>query len=156
MFVMTMETTVKILQTYGAIGVQAVKSDIDRISVSGKSRDLTRFEVTSKNNVDTLIIFGAPYLETGRGPRQSSETSNFLDNIDLWVQDKFPGESPVKQRQLAKFFRYRINKEGDATFKKGGRKVYSDTLDKLVEEIKAEVRKDFHIQFTNMIKNSWR
>lgn len=148
-----MESTVKILNTYGAIGVEAIKNDIDKVSVSGKSRDKTRFEVKSNGDVDTLTIFGPTYIETGRGPRKSSENSGFLDNLDKWVQETFPGESPVKQRQLAKFFRWRINKEGDETYKKGGRIVYSPTVNKLVEEIKVEVRKDFKINFSNMIKN---
>jgi hypothetical protein len=49
----------------------------------------------------------------------------------------------------------KIQKEGDKTFKQGGRIVYSDDVDKFVDELKKECRKAAKIKFTRTIKNAF-
>lgn len=145
----------KILQYFAPIAVERIKSDIETVSVTGKSAKTVRAEVTQSPTVDRLTIFGPTYIETGRGPRRSTAESDFQDNLVEWIKKKKPGLSDKKQQQLARFFRLRINKSGDETFKKGGRKVYHDTVVKVTSEIKAEAVKDFRIKFSRFVKNSF-
>lgn len=154
-----MQSTVNILKAYGAVAVQAIKQDLEKVKATGKTQASIRFDVKSEGATDTLFIYGRPFtpaVETGRGPRKSSELGNFQDNMLEWVRIRFPGLDNKKQIRLAKFFRWKINKQGDKTHRQGGREVYSHTLDKVTEEIKMEVKKDFRINFSNFIKNSLR
>lgn len=145
----------KLLLSFAAPVVTKVKADIQPYSVSGESAKSVRAEVISPTEeVDRLVIYGPAYIETGRGPRESSKESGFEDRIYQWVQSVFPGESPVAQKKLAKYFRWKINQEGDKTFKEGGRKVYSDTLIKMTDEIKAAAVKEFRIKFSKFVKNA--
>jgi hypothetical protein len=58
-----------------------------------------------------------------------------------------------KRRNLARFLTLKINKEGDKTFKEGGRIVYSPTITKLVEETKQAVAKLKKKEITSLIVN---
>lgn len=152
-----MQSIVNILNAYGLLTVEAIKKDLDKVTATGKTKQSIRFTVTSEGPVDRLIIYGRPHtdvIETGRGPRKSSTESGFEDNLLQWVKIRFPGEPPKKQLALAKYFRWKINKEGDKTFKLGGKQVYSDTIEKAVKEIKAAVLKDFRINFSNFVKST--
>jgi len=153
-----MESTVKILKQYGALAVIAVKNDLQKVSATGKTAASIRFTVTSPSeSVDKLTIYGrafTPAIETGRGPRKNSQQSDFEDNLKEWVKIRFGGLDPKKQERLAKFLRWKINKEGDKTHKEGGKEVYSQSLYRAVDEAKAAIRKDFRINFSNFVKNS--
>jgi len=150
-----MEFVVKTFRAFGPLVVEGVKQAISTVSVSGKSAEKVRFEVKSPTKeVDRLTIFGPAYIETGRGPRKSSEESGFEDNLYDWIQAKFPGISPVQQKKLSKFLRWKINKEGDKTYKEGGRQVYSQVLVKATADIKAAVTKEFRINFSRFVKNA--
>jgi hypothetical protein len=142
----------KTLNEYGAGAVQALKNDVSRISATGDTADSIRYEVKSDDDSDKLTIFGRAFfstIESGRGPRQSSTDHGFKDKMLDYMKAKGIGANLTekKREQLAKFLVYRINKEGDKTFKQGGRIVYSPTLDKLVAELRKELTKDF-VQFS--------
>ena len=151
-----MEFVIKTFRAFGPVVVEAVKQAISVVSVSGKSAEKVRFEVKSPTKeVDRLTIFGPGYIETGRGPRKSSEESGFEDNLYEWIQAKFPGISPVQQKKLSKFLRWKINKEGDKTYKEGGRQVYSQVLTKATDDIKRAVVKEYRINFSKFVKNAF-
>lgn len=145
----------KILQYFAPLAVAQIKDDIGTVSVTGKSAKLVRAEVKQTATVDRLTIFGPTYIETGRGPRRSTTESDFQDNLVEWLKRKAPNLSDKKREQLARFLRLRINKSGDETYKKGGRKVYHDTVVKITEQIKEEAVKDFRIKFSRFVKNSF-
>lgn len=153
-----MESTVAILNTIGASTVQAVKGDLQALSATGKTVRSVRYQVSSPSpSIDRLVIYARAFtqvLESGRGPRKSSQESNFQDNMDEWVNIRFPSLPDKKKKQLAKYLRWKINKQGDKTHRQGGKQVYSQTLIKAAEAIRAAVTKDFKIKFSNFVKNA--
>lgn len=134
----------QVLDQQGKIGVAVVKAAIEVYSATGKSADSVRYEATGT----TLKIFARGYIEameTGRGPRQSSQDGNFKDSMLEYMKAKGIGAdlTPKKREQLAKFLVLRINRDGDKLWQKGGgRDVYSSALDKFVDELMAAVSKD--------------
>lgn len=156
-----MESVRNILNNYGILGVQMLKADVDKVSATNKTKDSIHYEVTSKNDTDTLTIFAREFfstLETGRGPRKSPQQGGFQDNLEEWMQARGIGSDldDKKRKQLAAFFRWKINKEGDKTFKQGGRQVYSNDLEKFIEALKKELIKDFKLTFRNNLKSALR
>ncbi len=142
-----METVKHILNHYGKLGVTALKQDVQKVSATGKTAESIRYEVESEKDFDTLRYLGRKFfkaIETGRGPRKSNEYQEFDVSMYEYMQARGIGSDlPEKKRkQLAKFLAYKINKEGDQTYKKGGRIVYSETLSKLVEELTQALKKD--------------
>jgi hypothetical protein len=142
-----METVKQTLNNYGQIGVEALKQDVNKVSATGKTAESIRYEVTMEETIQKLTFYGRKFfkaLETGRKPRESSEYSGFDVSMYEYMQARGIGaDLPEKKRkQLAKFLAYKINKEGDKTYKQGGRKVYSPTLTKLVDELTIAIIKD--------------
>lgn len=136
-----------VLTRYGIIGVQALKQDVQKVSATGGTAESIRFEVEQNGFTTTLYILARAFfstLETGRGPRRSDQEGNFKDNMWEYMQARGIGADlpEKKRRQLARFLVLKINREGDNTFKQGGRIVYSPTLTKLINEIRAAVKKD--------------
>lgn len=136
------------MNEHGAQAVEALKLDVEKVSATGKTADSIRFEVVTVNFKTTLRIYGRKYfkaLETGRGPRTSGQYQEYDISMYEYLQARGIGaDLPEKKRkQLAKFMAYKINKEGDLTFKKGGRIVYSPTLTKLIAELKEALKRDF-------------
>lgn len=153
------ESAKNILNNYGILGVQMLKAKIEPLSATGKTADSISYEVTSQEGTDILKIFGREYistLETGRGPRKSNQQGEFLDNMLEYMQARGIGAdlTDKKRRQLARFLTLKINREGDATYKKGGRQVYSNDLEKYIEALKEALRKDFILSFRNNLKTS--
>lgn len=139
-----MQSVKDILIAKGEIGVQALKADVEKVSATHKTANSIHFQVQSEPYIDTLIIWGRQFfstLETGRGPRKSDTTGDFKNSMLEWMNARGIGTglTAKKQNDLARFLVLKINREGDQTFKKGGRIVYSPTLTKLVNEIKKEV-----------------
>jgi len=137
------------LKIFGLQGVLALRTAVETVSASGKTADSIRFEIEQDANGNlTFRILGRAYfstLETGRGPRKSSTYQQFDLNILEYMNARGIGAGlpDKKKKQLAKFLAYRINKEGDETFKKGGRIVYTPTLTRFVEELKRAITQDF-------------
>lgn len=154
-----MESIRNILNNYGILGVEMLKANIGKVSATGKTVNSIDYAVESEEQTDTLLIFGRDYistLETGRGPRKSSSKGDFLDNMLEYMQARGIGSdlSEKGKKNLARFLTLKINREGDATYKAGGRQVYSNDLDKFVEALKEALRKDFQLTFRNNLKNA--
>lgn len=133
-----------------------MRTDVQKVSATGKTADSIRFEVSvSKDNI-ILSFFGRQFfkaLETGRGPRKSSQYGKFDIGLEEYldsrgVQTKV-SKGGIKYYKLgnswmsAKSLAYKINKEGDSVYNGGGRIVYSKTLTKLVSELKRAITQDF-------------
>lgn len=140
---------VRTLTDFGKIGVMALRNDVMKVSATGKTADSIRFEISVESDATVVMRFvGRKFfstLETGRGPRKSTEYQEFDLNLLEYMRARGIGAdlTDKKKKQLAKFIAYKINKEGDSVFKKGGREVYSQTLIKLVNEIKSAIQTDF-------------
>lgn len=145
-----------ILNQYGQIGVEALKEDVSKVSATGKTERSIRYEVEQKGTISVLRFIGREFfqtLETGRGPRKSSTYGEFDVSMYEYLQARGIGAdlSEKKRKQLARFLTWKINKEGDKTFKMGGRIVYSPTLSKLADELKAALAKDIRLYFLKEI-----
>jgi hypothetical protein len=147
----------EILTAIGSIGVHALKDDVDRVTATGKTAASIRFEVEEKDGVSRLRIFARKFfraLETGRGPRRSNTESGFTDGMLEYVRARM-GLSGKEAERMANFLRWRINKEGDETFKRGGRVVYSPTLEQIKDEAKQVAKKEFKSFFFSEIKQAF-
>ena len=147
----------EILDAYGKIGVEVLRQQVSTISATSKTANSIRYEVTE----DRLKIFGRKFfetIETGRGPRKSSTYGGFDESMYEYMQAKGIGSDlpEKKRRQLAKFLAYKINKEGDQTYKHGGRQVYSEALAKIVEELKKALIADFKKSFITLLKSQFK
>lgn len=154
-----MESIRNLLNNYGILGVEMLKQNISKVTATGKTVNSISYEVTSKEQTDTLTIFGRAFIdtiETGRGPRKSTQQGGFLDNMLEYMQARGIGSdlNDKKRKQLARFLVLKINREGDSTYKKGGREVYSNDLEKYIEALKEALRKDFSLTFRNNLKHS--
>jgi len=137
-----------VLDRYGRIGVVALKESISEVRATGKTERSIHYVIQVKQDIISLIYYGRNYfqaLETGRGPAKQGGDGTFKENIYEWMLARGIGsELPEKKRkQLAAFFAYKINKDGDSIYKQGGRTNYSPVIAKLVAEIKQAVKKDF-------------
>jgi hypothetical protein len=151
------ETINQTLNHFGQIGVQALKQDVQKVSATGKTAESIRYEVEFKEGVWKLSILGRQYfktIETGRGPRKGSEYKEFDISMYEYMQARGIGSDlPEKERKrLAKYLAYKINKEGDKTYKQGGRVVYSPTINKLVSELTEALKKDLKLLFISEIR----
>lgn len=147
----------KVLNDYGIIGVQLLVNAIRPLSATGKTEDSIGYQVKSTDNSDTLILFARQAfstLETGRGPRKSSQDGGFKNEMLEYMKARGIGADldDKKRENLARFLVLRINREGDETYKKGGRQVYSNDLEKFVDELKEALRKDFVLSYRTAIK----
>ncbi len=156
-----MEKIATTLNNYGILGVELLKASIQQLSATGKTVQSISYKVDSDEDTDTLKIFGREFLstlETGRGPRKSSQPGGFLDNMLEYMRARGIGAEldDKKRRNLARFLVLKINREGDKTYKQGGRKLWSDDLDKFIESLREQLRKDFAVTFRNNLTSALR
>jgi len=145
----------KILEAYAQIGVTKIKQALEQVRATGKTINSVQAEVTEKNEVSRLVIKARPYtsaIETGIKPTTKGPSSEMIDNLTDYARARGMDKPESAAWAIAKT----IQKEGDKTFKRGGRDVYSSEVLRLADEIKKEIRKDYKIKFTNLIKNTWQ
>jgi len=147
--------TQDILEKYAPIGVEVLKMNVSKVGATGKTSESIHSVVTP----DRLLLVGRGYfaaLETGRGPRTSSEYGEFDKNMEEWLEVKGfqskTSKSGIKYFKLgdqwfsAKSLAWKINKEGSKLWKQGHgaivRDVYSAALAKFVEELTQAIKKD--------------
>lgn len=154
-----------ILTDYGKLGVEALRQDVQKVSATGKTADSIRFEVDiPEEGLEKLTFFGRQFfktLETGRGPRKSNEYGGFDKSMEEYLEARgLPSKVTKSGKKYfrigdywfsAKSLAWKINKEGDQTYKKGGRIVYSKTLSKLVVELRRAITKESTRSFIKQI-----
>lgn len=155
-----MLTVEQILEVGGNLAVTSIKNDVSKISATGKTRDSVRFVVFKYAGAWHLQIRGRKFfkaIETGRGPRKGTEYQKFDISILDYMKARGIGSdlSEKKRANLARFIALKINKEGDSVFKQGGRQVYSDNLDKIIDKIKQDIRKQFTTAVITDIKHEF-
>lgn len=139
--------TVSVLTKYGQSGVEALKQAVRPYSATRETEDSIRFEIVQTGTKITLRFLARKFfsaLETGRGPRKSTVYQEYDLKLLEYMKIRGIGSdlTEKKRKQLAKFIAYKINKEGDSVFKKGGRIVYSPTITKLIAELTQAVKKE--------------
>jgi hypothetical protein len=130
-----------ILKEQVGIGVDIVKQAVSKDSATGKTAN----SIEGKSDDNSLQILGRAFieaLETGRGPRKSSDDGGFKDSMLEYMKARGIGLglSEKKRENLAKFLVLKINREGDQLYKMGGgRDVYSTALAKFAENLEKVV-----------------
>lgn len=145
----------ELLTVYGAIGEQVLKDALDNVSATHKTVNSVRSQVTSTATKDTLQLLGREYinlLETGRKPTSKGPSQEMIDNLKDYARSLGFDDPDRAAWAIAK----EINKKGDRTFRMGGRNVYSNELNKFVEELKVECKKTFVGSSLKFLKPSWQ
>jgi|GEM_PF-4594089 len=154
------DKVVRVLNEYGELGVTMLEQSVARLDATGKTKKSIGYQLLYKDQKKaTLILYGREFfetLETGRGPRKSSTYGGFDNSMLEYMQARGIGSdlSDKKRKQLARFLTLKINREGDKTFKAGGRVVYSDKLDKFVDELTKAVSDQLVKNYTTTIYNA--
>lgn len=137
------------LSNYGQLGVIGLKQDVEKVSATGKTADSITYEIEISNDGSISLRFlGRKYfkaLETGRGPRKSSSYQQYDVSLLEYMEARgmLSGLTDNQKKNKAKSLAWYINKHGDKTYREGGREVYSNTLSKLVTELKRAITRDF-------------
>lgn len=159
--------TSDILKAFAPIGVDVLKMNLQKVSATGKTVESVRSEVTETR----LLLFARKYveaIETGRGPRKSSEYGEFDKGLEEYLEAK--GLQTKKSKRGIKYFKlgeywfsakslaWKINKEGSKLWKQGHgaivRDVYSAALLKFVNELRQAVIDDKMKTAVTMVKDS--
>lgn len=122
-------------------GVDIVKQQVAKYSATNKT--VNSIDGTSDDK--SLQIFGRAFIEameTGRGPRKSSDDGGFKDSMLEYIKARGMGLglSEKGQENLAKFLVLKINREGDQLYRLGGgRDVYTKAVEKFAEDLEKTV-----------------
>lgn len=149
-----MLTVKEILEAYGKIGVARVKQLLEIVMATGKTINSVKYEVTNTGTMDRLQIKARPFtsaIETGVSPTTKGPSKEMIDSLTEYAQARGMDKPKSAAWAIAKT----IQKEGDKTYRQGGRDVYSSGVDELVKEIKGAIRKEFKIKATSLIKNTF-
>jgi len=150
-----------LLNQYGKLGVEMLQQAVESVSATHKTQRSIRYEASVQDEDFYQLAFFArgffSAMETGRGPRRSTTPGGFNENLEDWMRARGIGSDldEKKFKNLAKFLAYKINKEGDATHKKGGRVVYTPTVKKLLDEITCAVKQEFVASTITRIKHGF-
>jgi len=149
-----LKTVSEILNAYGQIGVTRVKQLLEQVRATGKTINSVKYEVTKTATMDRLVIKARPFtsaIETGVSPTTKGVHPDMIASLTEYAQARGIGNPKSAAWAIAKT----IQKEGDKTYKRGGRDVYSSGVIELVDEIKKSIRKEFKIKATSLIKNTF-
>jgi len=144
----------QILQVYASIGEQVLRDALDKVSATHKTINSIRSEVTSTATEDRLQFIGRKYieaLETGRKPTSKGPSPEMIELLTEYAQARGMDNPKSAAWAIAKT----INRDGDKTFRIGGRDVYSSELNKFVEELKGEISKTFAGFYLKEIKQAY-
>lgn len=145
---------VQLLTVMGAVGEQVVKDEIDKVSATHKTVESIRSEVTETDTVTKLQIFAREFtslLEKGIKPSGKNPPPEMIEMLTEYAKSRGMSDPEKAAWGIAKT----ILKEGDRTHKQGGREVYSQELNKFVEEVTAAVQKEFVGFYVKEIKQAF-
>jgi hypothetical protein len=117
-------TVKEILNAFGLESVEIIRSNMQRAgqNATGETSASIRSEMITDERVQ---VSGPDYvyvLEKGRGPRKSSERSDFSDKLERWIVKRGVHLSMNKTvAQATRSLQYLINKRGTKLFRQGGR-----------------------------------
>jgi len=122
------------LKAYGVIGVEVLRNAINQVEATGKTAQSIRFEVESSDTKDRLMLIGRAFfelIEKGRRPTDKGPSPEMISLLTDYARARGMDKPESAAWAIAKT----INKEGDKTYRSGGRIVYSEDLSKFVEEL---------------------
>lgn len=153
----------EVLEAYAPIGVDVIRNAVPH--VTGKTAQSVRAEVRPNR----LTIFGRAFfraLETGRAPRESSKPGGFKNNLEDWLRAKgfktkesnsgityyLIGDQWFSAKSLA----WKINKEGDKTFRNGGKEVYFAQVERFLKELTEQITKSKTEEYSKKLVTQMR
>jgi len=140
-----------ILNQYGVIGVEVLKQAVATVEATGKTAQSIRYEVESSGTKDRLMLIGRAYfelIEKGRRPTTKGPSPEMIE----FLTDYARARGMDKPKSAAWAIAKTINKEGDRTYRAGGRLVYSPELTKFVEDLTDVLAKEFSKGFLTSVK----
>ena len=143
------------LEAYGPIGVDVLREAIQGIEASGRTAESIRYEVTSTEKVDKLTFYGRAYfqlIEKGIKPSGKNPSPEMIKFMTEYAKARGMDNPEKAAWGIAK----KILKEGDKTYQQGGRIVYSDDLDKFVQELITYSTKVFAKGFLTEVKGAFK
>lgn len=156
---------VRSFEEYGEQGVELLKESIRSVKATGKTEDSIVYSVKQGKENTQLQFRGREYfkaLETGRGPRQSSRQEHFDKRLEEYMQARgFPSKTSKsgvryfrigKSWMSGKSLAYKINTQGDRTYRRGGRELYSKELNALIKDLNKDTLELFGKVFKQGLK----
>jgi hypothetical protein len=146
---------VQTLTIMGSIGEQTLKDAVDKVSATHKTVNSIHSLVTETSNTTRLQLIAREWfslLESGRKPTTKNPSPDMIKLLTDYAQARGMSNPESAAWAIAKT----INKEGDKTYRSGGRDVYSKELDKFVEEVTEAVMKEFKGFYVNEIQNAFK
>jgi hypothetical protein len=143
------------LTAYGPIGVQVLQDAIAGLEASGKTAQSIRFEVESSEKKDTLRLLGRKYfdlLEKGIRPSDKNPPPEMIAFLTDYARARGMDNPEKAAWGIAKT----ILAKGDKTYRQGGRIVYSDDLDKFVQELKTYATQVFAKGFLTEVTGAFK
>src|SRR5688572_11399108 len=138
------------LKTYGVIGVEVLRQAILQVEATGKTAQSIRYEVTSTDDQDRLMLIGRAFfelIEKGRKPTSKNPSPDMIEFLTDYARARGKSKPESAAWGIAK----KINKEGDKTYRAGGRLVYSPELIKFVDELKTVITKQVSKGFITQV-----
>lgn len=150
-----MVNVASILNSYGPIGVEVLKQAISTVEATGKTQQSIRYEVVQSNEKDQLLLIGRAYFELIEKGRRPTTKGPSPDMIEL-LTDYARARGMDKPEKAAWGIANKINKEGDKTYRAGGRSVYSPELSKFADELTNVIAKEFVKGYLTEIKGAFK
>lgn len=144
----------EILTVYGHIGEQVLKDAVDKVSATNKTVESVRSQVIETNNGYRLQLIAREWfslIEKGRGPTDKGPSPEMIEHLTEYARARGMDDPESAAWAIAKT----INKKGDKTHRAGGRIVYSDELNKFVEEVITAIKKEFKTYYVSEIKKAF-
>lgn len=144
-----------ILDKYGVIGVEVLKQAIQTVEATSKTANSIRYETESTDTKDRLLLIGRAYfelIEKGRRPTTKGPSPEMIDMLTDYAKARGMQKPESAAWAIAKT----INKEGDKTYRSGGRIVYSDELSKFVDELINVLATDFRKGVATQITGAFK
>jgi len=145
----------EILKQYGVIGVQVLRDAIQKVEATGKTAQSIRYELDSEGSNDRLYLIGRAYfelIEKGRRPTTKNPSPDMIE----FLTDYARARGMEKPESAAWAIAKKINKEGDSTYRSGGRLVYSPELSKFVEELTLVISKQAGKDYLTSVVGAFR
>lgn len=145
----------EILNNYGVLGVQVLKDAIQKVEATGKTAQSIRFEVESSDTKDRLLLIGRAFfelIEKGRRPTTKGPSPEMIEFLTDYARARGMENPESAAWAIAKT----INKEGDKTYRSGGRLVYSPELTKFVEELTKVISQQFAKDYLTSVVGAFK
>lgn len=146
---MSLEST---LTTYGQIGVDTLRDAVAPHDATGKTRESIRFVVEGGERLMFIAREFFQLLEKGIRPSSKKPSKEMIDMMTEYARAR-GFDNPEKAAWAISINQL---KEGDTTFKKGGRVVYSDVMATFTKELGEELAKDHGMTLSRQFKEAFK